>query len=515
MTGPAAHPAVDFTDIQGLVRFGFGKMTEASYRLVKIRDAGAARMWLAQAPVTTAVEMTPPPRSALQVALTREGLNALGLAPEILAGFSAEFLTGMAGDDNRSRRLGDQGANGPDRWIWGAGGGIPHLVVMLLAEPGLLPEWTKTACGELWDTAFEEIGCLSTSNLGGREQFGFIDGISQPVLDWKLSRSVSVNGNQLDYGNVVCLGEFLLGYPNEYRRYTDRPLVDPGSPAAAILPHADDQPNKKDLGRNGTYLVMRQLRQDVRLFWHYLQDAASTLDLSATRLAEAFVGRTLVDGAPLVPLSPGTIAGVGDTGSETKRGQDSALNRFTYELDEDGTRCPFGAHIRRANPRTTDLPGHPRGLLQQGLHLLGFGSSDLRSDLTASVRFHRLLRRGREYGPALSPQEALQPGSADEPERGLHFIALCANIERQFEFVQNAWIAQIKFDGMTEESDPLLGNREPVPGCPFTDSFSMARSNGARKRLLRVPRFITVRGGAYFFLPGIRALRYLSRNGSN
>jgi len=515
VTGPAVHTEVDFADIQGLVRFGFAKMTEASYHLVKIRDVEGARLWLAQAPVTTAVKMNPPPRTALQVAFTREGLEALQLSPETLAGFSAEFLAGMAGDSNRSLRLGDQGANAPDGWAWGAEEAVPHLAVLLLAEPGQLAEWTKTGCGELWDQAFEEIACLSTSNLGGREQFGFIDGISQPILDWAFARSVTVNGSQRDYGNVVCLGEFLLGYPNEYRRYTDRPFVDPGSPGAAILPEADDRPGKKDLGRNGTYLVMRQLRQDVRLFWRYLQEAAGTLSISATSLAEAFVGRALADGAPLVPLSPETIAGVGDAGSVTKRRQDCALNQFTYELDEDGTHCPFGAHIRRANPRTVDLPGHPQGLLQQGLHLLGFGNSDPRVDLTASVRFHRLLRRGREYGPALSPQDALQPESADEPERGLHLIALCANIERQFEFVQNAWIAQTKFGGLTEESDPLLGNREPVVGCPFTGSFSMAHSDGVRTQLLKVPRFITVRGGAYFFLPGIRALRYLSRNGND
>lgn len=508
-------PSVDFTDIQGLMRFGFGKLTEASYRLLEIRDAAAAGAWLAQAPVTTAVEMTPPPKTALQVAFTREGLEALRVPTEIIAGFSPEFLAGMAGDDNRSRRLGDQGANAPGRWIWGTKGAVPHLVVLLFAEPGQLTGWQSTVCGELWDRAFEEIAVLSTSNLNGREHFGFIDGISQPVLDWKLLRSVPVNGNQLDYGNMVCLGEFLLGYPNEYKRYTDRPLVDSHLPGAAILPDAADQPAKKDLGRNGTYLVIRQLRQDVRLFWQYLHDAAGEVNMSAASLAGAFVGRALADGAPLVPRSPATIVGVADSGNEAKRSQDRTLNQFTYELDAEGTGCPFGAHIRRANPRTADLPGHPQGLLQQAVQLLGFGNRNLRADLTASVRFHRILRRGREYGPALSPEQAMQAPSAEEPERGLHFIALCANIERQFEFVQNAWIAQTKFNGLTEESDPLLGNRDPVPGCPFTNSFSMAQNEGVRKRLMKVPPFITVRGGSYFFMPGLRALHYLSRVNGN
>jgi deferrochelatase/peroxidase EfeB len=105
----------------------------------------------------------------------------------------------------------------------------------------------------------------------------------------------------------------------------------------------------------------------------------------------------------------------------------------------------------------------------------------------------------------------MQPAPQGDPERGLHFVALNANIERQFEFVQNAWIAGTKFDGLTEESDPLLGNREPVEGDPFTNSFSIPQAGKVRRRILEMPQFTTVRGGAYFFLPGIRALRYLCK----
>lgn len=105
----------------------------------------------------------------------------------------------------------------------------------------------------------------------------------------------------------------------------------------------------------------------------------------------------------------------------------------------------------------------------------------------------------------------MQTAPAKDPERGLHFVALNANIERQFEFVQNAWIARTKFDGLTEESDPLLGNREPVDGEPFTDSFSMPQAGKVRQQVREMPQFTTMRGGAYFFLPGIRALRYLCK----
>jgi hypothetical protein len=80
--------------------------------------------------------------------------------------------------------------------------------------------------------------------------------------------------------------------------------------------------------------------------------------------------------------------------------------------------------------------------------------------------------------------------------------------------VQNAWIMSTKFGGLTEESDPLLGNRQPVPGCRVTDAFSFSRRGNVRHRLRGLPQFVTVRGGGYFFLPGLRALKYLARGAS-
>ena len=143
--------------------------------------------------------------------------------------------------------------------------------------------------------------------------------------------------------------------------------------------------------------------------------------------------------------------------------------------------------------------------------MLGFGPKGFYDDLTSSVRFHRILRRGREYGSELSPEEALQPAPPNESPRGLHFICLNANISRQFEFLQNAWIANTKFSGVTGESDPLLGNRESIPGCPVTANFAIPGDGTLRRRVSDLPQFVMVRGGAYFFLPSLRALRYLAQ----
>ena len=129
--------------------------------------------------------------------------------------------------------------------------------------------------------------------------------------------------------------------------------------------------------------------------------------------------------------------------------------------------------------------------------------------MVSSVRFHRILRRGREFGPSLSVDEALQPAPPDDPDRGLYFICLNANISRQFEFIQNAWMTSTKFSALTGESDPLLGNRVPTADGRVTNGFTMP-APGLRDRISELPSFVTVQGGAYFFLPGVRALRYLA-----
>ena len=492
------HGEVDYADVQGLVRFGYKRLTQASYALLRIRDAAAARAWLRSAPITSAVTMQPPPSSAMQVAFTAAGLKALALPPSVLAGFAPDFLSGMT-EASRSRRLGDVGGNAPSRWEWGGPAGVPHLVLMVFAGPGGLEALVRQVTGGAWNQAFEVMRWLGTGDLDEHEPFGFADGISQPQLDWERQRDLS--GGQSSYSNVVALGEFLLGYSNEYRKYTDRPVVDADSASADLLP-AEDAPEKKDVGRNGTYLVMRELRQDVRGFWQFMYRQAGGDPAQADKLAAAMVGRTKA-GDPLVPIQEEPIPGIGSEPKEVRQ------NRFTYEKDPAGIGCPFGAHLRRANPRNGDYPGRPTGLARL-ITMLGLGRRGFRDDLMSPVRFHRILRRGREFGPGLSPEDALAPAPPNEAERGLHFICLNANISRQFEFLQNAWIMNTKFSGLSGESDPLLGNREPIPGCPVTGDFMIQQDGGLSRRVSGLPQFVTVRGGEYFFLPGLRALRYLA-----
>jgi deferrochelatase/peroxidase EfeB len=490
----------DFADVQGLVRFGYGHLKSASYSLLRIKNAAAARAWLRGAlqsnAVTTAVKASSPPTTALNVAFTASGLKELGFAV-VLNGFSNEFVAGMT-QESRSRQLGDIGENAPSQWAWGYAAKEPHLVVMFFAENERFEAFVQESKGAAWGEAFHEIDSLPTVDLDGFEPFGFADGISQPEIDWGQQRESK--DVQLDYTNTVAVGEFLLGYRNEYGKFTERPLLEADAKSDELLP-ALDEPGKKDLGRNGTYVVMRQLNQDVRKFWQFIDKQAGGDAAERDKLAAAMVGRR-ADGDPLVPIRNEPIPGIDET--------EASKNQFTFDDDPAGARCPFGAHVRRANPRNADFPERPANTLKKLLTIAGFGPNRFRYDLMSSVRFHRILRRGREYGPSLKLLEALAPPPPDDPPRGLHFICLNANISRQFEFLQNAWIASTKFSGLTGESDPLLGNRQSLPGCPVTGNFTMPGSSSLPRRVSGLPQFVTVRGGAYFFLPSLRALRYFA-----
>jgi len=509
-----AQPVSEYQDIQGILRSGYGRLDAAVFLLLRITDPGASKAWLAAvaaAPdvarldyrVTHAADFGAHIARALQVAITASGIRQLG-APEslfqdgALHAFPREFRLGMAteGDDTegRSRRLGDIGDNAPSCWEWGgAPARTPDLLVMLYAEADGIAAFQQTVTADL-AAGFEILRVLDTARAPSegqprREPFGFVDGISQPEIDWRAQRSPGPDG-ELEYGNLIAPGEFLLGYANEYGLMTQRPLLDAALDAQNVLPTAEDAPGWRDLGRNGSYLVFRHLEQDVAGFWHFVR-SASPLD-DGLSLAEAMVGRRLASGDPLITPLLTEMRGTGPDAGDIRQ------NRFSFDGDSDGLACPFGAHIRRANPRTADLPGGRQGLPQQLLRMLGLKRASPRDDLMSSSRFHRIIRRGRPYGD-----------TAAGP-RGIHFLCLNANIARQFEFIQNAWIVNARFNAMDGESDPLLGNRQPFPAAQPTDGFSLPQPFGPNRRITGLPRFVTVRGGAYFFLPGIRALRFLA-----
>lgn len=491
---------IQFEDMQGLLRFGYGKLTESCFLLLNVVDQASAKNWLAHAPVTNADELSSPPQSVLQIAFSACGLQALGLDQQAIEGFSDEFISGMSGNESRSRRLGDVEGNAPKEWKWGSDPkNVPHILLLMYATKGGLAAWRHKVEANGFSSAFHIDRELPTSYIGNIEPFGFVDGVSQPKLDWRMQQTTDRHKRDA-YSNALAVGEVVLGYPNEYRQYTARPLLDPNKDSrASVLPDAGDQPHLKDFARNGSYLVLRQLDQDVPKFWQFLNTAVSSDPEKREQLASAMVGRQR-DGTPLMPLSENGIAGIS---AEDK------LNHFLYASDPAGNVCPVGAHIRRANPRTGDMPVSEKCLFSRFLRILGFGNKRPDDDLIASARYHRLLRRGRTYGPLLKPEDAVKKDAPKAP-RGLQFICLVANISRQFEFVQNAWMVNSKFAGLQSEQDPLLGVRQPLSDGSPTDRFHRPDARGPARTIQDMKQFITVLGGAYFFMPGLKALSYLA-----
>jgi deferrochelatase/peroxidase EfeB len=530
---------IDTSDIQAIVKTAFGSLNAASYMLLRVVEPHAARQWLRN---LTPTRLKRPEdlkndidsenedaEDTYQIAFTASGLLALDVDKAIVERFSPEFVEGMAGDENRSRRLGDIEENDPKKWSWGVGDREPHVLLILLASDAkrlevLVDSMLEQALG----AGLSKIDVLATSDMKGLEPFGFVDGGSQPSFDWDHPRTPGTTTDE-DYTNLLALGELLLGYRNEYGLLTERPVLAADDKNAALLQRDGHPSGRGDLGLNGSYLVFRQLDQDVLHFWRWVAGEAARVGVTMEEFAESMVGRRL-DGKPLADLTLGrSIPGVD--------ADDADINGFLYDTDPDGLSCPLGAHIRRANPRTGDAPGGQQGPLDNLLGMLGLTvrhdraptSSTLpwprnttvwpfarsEDDAVASARFHRIVRRGREYGKMIDRNKAIDPATPDS-KAGIHFICLNANIARQFEFIQTAWIASAKFAALAGEQDPLLGNREPFPAAPFaeppqcTAGFSRPSAPPNCRHSTKLPQFITVRGGAYFFLPSLTALRWIA-----
>ena len=464
-------PEPELADLQGLLVRGYTNLTSAGFLLFEITDAAAARAWLGLTADLATDARSRPTASSLNVAFTASGLQALGLDSSVLGMFANEFVEGMV-TPFRQRLLGDTGESEPETWAWGGPGGAPvHVALLLYAiDEATLSTLREAEARRAAPHGLRTIATLDTLDLQGLEHFGFHDSISQPAM--------AGLGRPDRPANTLAVGEFVLGYPNQYGLFAERPVLPRSADPAGILPLDAAGSGGADLGRNGSYLVLRQLSQDVRGFWRHLDQATRRADNTSdpslrTWLASKMVGRW-PSGAPLV------VAPEHDDPSYSK------LNDFLFHAaDPHGLRCPVGSHIRRANPRDSldPWPGS-----QQSLEV---------------TNHHRIMRRGREYGRAVDSATLLDDFQDDE-DRGLHFMCLNANIARQFEFLQHTWINSPKFAGLQEGDDPLMGPRQALGGT-FTVPASPVRA-----RVQGLPRFVTVRGGAYFFLPGRRTLKYLS-----
>jgi Dyp-type peroxidase family len=440
---------LDLDRIQGFVVRGY-RLPFAGYLFLRIDDLERAAAWLAQVTpeVQTAAPWSQKPESGVNIAFSYRGLAAMGLPDASLAGFPEEFRQGMAA---RAPLLGDLGDSAPSNWEGALGGPEIHMMVMISAmHQQALDAHDQRLREGLGSGGLTIIHSdLGAALPGGVEHFGYADGFAQPSIKGSDLPASPGGGAPLGDGKwrAIRAGEFILGYLDEEN----------------VLPAA---PPPAELSANGSFLVYRKLHQDVATFRSRLRESAQLYPGGEELLAAKIVGRWR-DGTPLA-LSP-EHADVAIAMDESRN------NAFDYGEDAGGLRCPIGAHVRRANPRLS-LPFEGK-----------------------LVNRHRLVRRGIPYGPQLPA------GAADDgADRGVIFMCLQASIQRQFEFIQSQWLNAGNTFGLGEDQDVMLGVQDGAPPKKMTVPGEQPFFLGPLSRV------VTVRGGEYFFVPGINGLQFLA-----
>jgi len=505
---------------QGVVVSGFSDLPTGRALFLEftwndsLKHGGGA--WLkalnAAAPITDASNKS---MQSAAIGLTWLGLKKMGLDANALETFDRPFKEGMFQED-RLRRLGDR--RGED-WLptvvkggptWSGNTPLDQAAMDTgakafrdadpeTAEHRITTPITVHALVMLYDkdektaddrcvavsAAIEPFGVKVVHRLPlelrldekgiGREHFGFADGVSQPI---PYETGVVTLGNAQsapkDFWNGVPLGDFLMGHLNSHNEIAAGPAVvaTPQGQAAGLASHPQGE-GFLDLGLDGSYMVVRELKQHVAQFWQSMDAGAAQLNasrgtasapLDANWIADRVIGRDR-DGNLLCP--GGVLPPAADGGPD---------NNFTFfDRDRRGLGCPMGSHVRRGNPRDGLAP-----------------TPDDKQTLLDAANSHRILRRGRKFGTDIA-----DPRIDDQADRGLLFVCLNTDITRQFEFVQQTWILNPNFAFLFDETDPLIG-----PSCTFTIPDDPLR------RIIPVDTFVEMAGGEYFFLPSLPALRY-------
>lgn len=358
---------------------------------------------------------------------------------------------------------------------------------------------------------YKQNGATLPPPLTGHEHFGFLDGVSQPGIRGTVSsdptdvltpRQNPHDPNQGKPGqDLLFPGEFIFGYPQQNPKDAESPgTVAEGGPVWA---------------KDGSFLVVRRLRQEVGNFHKFLEDASKEKGLSADLLGAKLVGRWK-SGAP-ISRQP--------TADEPKLGNDDCANNH-FEFAEDGKeikkedatspehctdfkfpqavadtqglRCPFAAHIRKTYPR--DDTGTLSGEINEN-----------------TTQTHRLLRRGIPFGdpyfPPIDPDKQKDSGN-----RGLLFAAYQTSIVEQFEFVQAAWVNNAEFkdasaNGKLQSGHDFIIGQNNASGGKRTRRFVLPVGKDGVTELIEIKTeddWVIPTGGGYFFQPSIDALCLLS-----
>ncbi|HEV2674803.1 MAG TPA: hypothetical protein VGV37_09690 [Aliidongia sp.] len=528
---------LDLADIQGNVLRPYGRMgfPKARFIFLHIADAAAGRdfVWKLLPKITTSTrweskEAYPGeviqrrPEVTFNLAFTFYGLVALDLPTATLAQMPAEFIDGMA---ERANILGDlRGGNAQQAWdpIWqnSTGDAKVHVMVSLNAQmhhDGTPIAALATATAHVMALAeasggkvrvlpghgpdnalYQDSGALLEAAADGKllptakEHFGFTDGFGDPVFDGQYP-AAEISAEAVGGGKILpdqswgplATGEFLLGHPDEAQEI-------PGG----LLP--------PEFARNGTFMAYRKLQENVGAFQDYIARTAVLYDRvmglgdveAAREILMAKIAGRWSDGVPLMaaPTFTEWRAFQVREAAATKAGDKATLAAiersyvdFKYRADPAGLRCPVGAHMRRANTRDMLDPS------ANSTHPKDWNGSVLNNR-------RRVLRRGLPYGPT-------DRSVALNGEQGIIFLALCASLFRQFEFVQQQWMQYGLDFNLGNDTCPLVGNHGEAA------KFVIAADPAGDKPPFicdRPPQFVETRGGDYFFIPSMTALRMIA-----
>jgi Dyp-type peroxidase family len=548
---------LDLADIQGGVLRAYGRQgfPKARYFFLTIRDPNEGRRFVEtlRSRITTAARWKNPergeplmrtrnprvkdvvraegvpdypgevqlikPKVAINIAFTFYGLAALQVPTRTLRAMPDEFIDGM---EQRASILGDDPFLDSRDAIWrnSRGENRVHVLVSMNAEmnPNGTPvreleeetEALRRLCaashggvvllaGNGPDNAeFQEMSAILREDNGAlwptnKEHFDLSDGFGDPVFEGQLSgeaeRLRMIGGGKIlpdQSWAPLATGEFLLGYPDEAQEI----------PGAAM---------PIEFSRNGTFMAYRKLHENVGSFDAYMADQGDTYARMFSveqQEAEETVKAKLVgrwsDGVPLMAAPTfqdwqafnAELAEAHAANDKPKLAQIALeFTDFRYRSDPAGTTCPVTSHLRRANPRDTLDP-----------HLT---STDPKSwDGSALVNRRRILRRGLPYGQ----YDRAVPG--DDGEHGIIFLAICSSLFRQFEFVQQQWMQYGLDFNAGSDTCPMIGNHPPE----HDPKLVIATEPGSGRRPFmcnRLPQLVEPRGGDYFFVPSMTALRMI------
>ena len=429
---------------------------------LKINNADVGKQMLAQVlpDVTGSEDWHKDMQATLSIVMTYEGLQALGVPQSSLDSFPESFKAGMAA---RAEQLRDFDVNAPENWMapFGDKGDI-HVGAAIIADTK--DKW-QAKLDELRDNLTDHIDVDNPANgdveilieqdFGSNDNvknvFGYRDGISNPEIQGSGIQTPSNHD-----GDPIAAGEFVLGYEGE---------------AGLVAP----MPQPEVLGKNGSFMVLRAYHSHVATFNKYRKDNTDSEE-EAELLGAKMWGRWR-SGAPLV-LSP-------DHDDKALGDDPSRNNDFGYKDDPYGKKCPFGAHIRRMNPR------------------------DSEDFILSDVRIHRIVRRSVGFGEVVPPDVIEDDGK----DRGLFFIGINAHAMETVEFLQSQWINDGNFMSLGEEKDPMVGLHSGDKGGSDKDSDAdtfTVPADPIRKRYHGIETFNTLHGGEYFFIPSLSALKWIS-----